>query len=276
LLAVAALVLIASAIVQFASSAIFSRAGSPISVPAHLNPRFGGRVYRSLERLWPAPFVEAMLARALLDAGDIDAASRQVQRMPPSAARSALAARVALARGDHEAAITDFLAALDIDGLQGEVDRLRESGRLIEAYQLEAATRERLARAGTHPDAVAESYWRSGVLARMLAVQDAGRRDRWLQQELGDYRQAFSLAPWSGKYWLEAGTAALVIGKLKDARVYYQRAIEVDPGMADAWAGLGVLALRNGDRRGALWYAARSRSVNPASTMLGRLDRGLR
>lgn len=247
-----------------------------MSLSARLNLQFGVRVYRSLEGRWPAPFVEAMLARAALEEGDIDAAGRHVQRMPPSVARDALAARVALARGDHQGAITEFLAALDIKELQREVDRLRASGHLAEAYQLENATRGRLAGSGTHPDAVAESYWRSGVLARMLAAQDPARRDAWLRIALEDYRQAFSLAPWSGKYWLEAGTQALVLGELKEARVYYERAVAVDPGMADAYAGLGVLALKDGDRKTALRYASRSRSIDPQSTMLRRLDRSLR
>jgi tetratricopeptide (TPR) repeat protein len=275
-LALTVLVLGVLAWLQFASDAIFARTGSPVSLPAHLSLQFGVRVYRSLEGVWGAPFVEAMLARAALDQGDIAAAREHVRRMPPSASRSALAGRVALASGQHAAAVADFLAALDIDELQRETDRLQRSGDLVHAYDLESATRARLAQAGTHPDAVAESYWRSGVLARGLAAQDRRASDKWLRAALDDYRQAFSLAPWSGKYWLEAGTAALVVGELKDARVYYQRAIEVDPRMADAYAGLGVIALRNGDRPTALWYAARSRSLSPASTMLRRLDRGLR
>lgn len=114
------------------------------------------------------------------------------------------------------------------------------------------------------------------MLARALGAREVRPNERWLRVALDDYRQAFSLAPWSGKYWLEAGTAALVVGQPKDARVYYERAIEVDPRMADAYAGLGVIALHDGDRSTALWYAARSRSLNPASTMLRRLDRGLR
>ena len=270
-----ALALIAFAILQWASGAIFSRAATPLSLPAHLNVQFGVTVYRALEHAWGPPFVEAMLARAALEEGDIAAAREHVSKMPPSVTRSALEGRVALASDQHELAISDFIAALDIDELQREVDRLQQRGQLMQAYRLENLTRARLVQAGTHPDAVAESYWRSGVLARALANRVQPPDPRWLHIALDDYRQAYSLAPWSGKYWLEAGTGALVIGQYDDARRYYQRAVEVDPQMADAYAGLGVIALHQGDRQTALRYAARSRALNPASTMLRRLDRSL-
>jgi len=232
--------------------------------------------YRALERIWAPPFVEVMLARAALDQGVVAAAREHVLKMPPSQTRSALEGRVALASGQHAAAVADFIAALDITQLQREVDRLQGSGELTQAYHLENLTRARLAQAGTHPDAVAESYWRSGVLARALANRRQPPDQGWLRVALDDYRQAYSLAPWSGKYWLEAGTGALVIGQYDDARRYYQRAVEVDPRMADAYAGLGVIALHEGDRQSALQYAARSRALNPASTMLRRLDRSLK
>ncbi|MBV8689231.1 MAG: tetratricopeptide repeat protein [Candidatus Eremiobacteraeota bacterium] len=275
MLVVVALILGAFAILQWASGAIFWRAGSPASVPAHLNVQFGVGVYRALERVWAPAFVEAMLARAALDQGDIAAAQAHVAKMPPSQTRSALEGRVALASGRHADAVADFIAALDIDQLQREVDRLEQRGELLRAYDLENLTRARLAQAGTHPDAVAESYYRSGVIARALANREQPPNSRWQRIALDDYIQAYSLAPWSGKYWLEAGTGALVIGQYDDARRYYERAVEVDPQMADAYAGLGVIALHQGDRQGALRYAARSRSLNPASTMLRRLYRSL-
>ncbi|MBV9737637.1 MAG: tetratricopeptide repeat protein [Candidatus Eremiobacteraeota bacterium] len=272
---VAALVLSAFAILQLASGAIFAGSGAPFSVPAHLSLQFGVNVYRALEHIWAPPFVEAMLARAALDQGDVAAAREHVLKLPPSQTRSALEGRVALASGQHAAAVADFVAALDIAQLEREVDRLQGSGELTQAYQLENLTRARLMQAGTHPDAVAESFWRSGVLARALADRRQPPEAKWLRVALDDYRQAYSLAPWSGKYWLEAGTGALVIGEYDNARHYYQRAVEVDPRMADAYAGLGVIALHEGDRQSALQYAARSRALNPASTMLRRLDRSL-
>ena len=272
---VAALILSAFAILQWASGAIFSHAASPVSLPAHLSARFGVGIYRALERVWGPPFVEAMLANAALEQGDIAAAQAHVLKMPPSQTRSALEGRVALASGRHAAAVADFMAALDIDQLQREVDRLEQRGELMHAYELENETRTRLMQAGTHPDAVAESYYRSGVLARALANREQPPNKRWLRVALDQYIHAYSLAPWSGKYWLEAGTGALVIGHYDDARRYYQRAVEVDPQMADAYAGLGVIALHQGNRQNALWYAARSRSLNPASTMLRRLNKSL-
>ncbi len=275
LLVAAALVLSAFAILQCASGAIFSQAAAPFSLPAHLSSQFGVSVYSALEHFWAPAYVESMLARAALAHGDIAAARNHVAKMPPSKTRSALEGRVALASGQHAAAVADFIAALDIDQLQAEVERLQSRGDLMRAYELENLTRMRLAQAGTHPDAVAESYYLSGTIARALANRARPADARWLRVALADYRQAYSLAPWSGKYWLEAGTGALVIGQYGDAQRYYQHAVEVDPQMADAYAGLGVIALHEGNRQSALYYAARSRSINPESTMLRRLDRSL-
>ena len=217
-----------------------------------------------------------MLSRAALDAGDAAAAQTHVDRMAPSVEREELLARIALARGDHAAAMGHFLDAADINALDAEVDRLRHADRIDEAYVLESATRERLARTGTHPDAVAESFWRSGELATAHGYENPPQRDHWFLIGLDDYRQALALSPFSEKFLLAAGIQSLDLLQYKASRAYFARSIDVNPASAQAYAGLGIIALRSGDRRAAQAYAARSRALDSHSRFLARLDRELR
>ncbi|MDP9016913.1 MAG: hypothetical protein M3N19_01155 [Candidatus Eremiobacteraeota bacterium] len=271
----AAVALAVFAVLQMASSAIFASAGSPQSVPAHLRPAFGEAVYSGVEKVFPARYVEAMLVRAALDRGDLNAAELHLARMAPSVGRSELAGRVALARNSHNDAMRNFLDADDLDALHAEVRRLTGAGQLRAAYDFENAIRARLARTATHPDAIADSFWRSGVLASALAVQSPALRAHWLLTGLQDYRDALSLAPFSEKYLLAAGTQSLDLHLIKAASEYFERSVSADPASADAYAGLGVVALERGDRQAAQTYAARSRSYDAKSQMLARLDREL-
>ena len=255
------------AVLQGASASVFSRAGTQFSVPAHLPQDFGVRVYSALEAFFPLPFVESMLVRAELSRGDGAAARVHVLRMPPSVARSEFSARIALLLGDHAAAMASFLDAGDVDALRDEVARLSNAGDLRGAYNLENATRARLASNATHPDLVAESYWRSGVLASRLHL---------MKTALRDYRSALTLAPFSEKYLLGAGTESAQLSRYGDARDYFARCLAVDPASADAVAGLGLVALRTGDRGAAQAYAERSRALDTQSSMLATLERALR
>jgi tetratricopeptide (TPR) repeat protein len=259
--------LIVAAVLQGASASIYGAAASPVSIPAHLPPIFGRRVYTVVERMYPSSWIEALLARAALSEGDLPLAQMHVDKMDPSVARSELHGRLALATGDHAGAMRDFLDAVDIDAVQAEVDRLRAGGRIAAAYTLENAIRARLLSNSTHPDAVAESYWRSGVLASELGM---------LQTGLTDYRAALALAPFSEKYLLAAGTQSLELHQYKNAKDFFERGVGVDPGSADAYAGLGVVALRLGDRGLASSYERRSRLLDPSSQMLAALERELR
>lgn len=251
---------------QFASAAVFSRSASPFSLPAHLAPELGAAMYGRLERVLPLPFVESMLVHADIDRHDWTAAQHHVLRLPPSTARSEFLAQIALQRGDRAAATRDFLDAVDVDALRAEVERFTAAGDVRAAYALENATRERLGSTPTHPDLVAESFWRSGELAVRLHMTEAA---------LADYRQALTLAPFSEKYLLAAGTQAVQLQRLRDARSYFERCLSVDPASADALAGLGLVALRRGDRATAQAYAQRSRAIDPHAEMLSSLERAM-
>lgn len=259
--------LVSLAVLQAASASIYSSAGSPASIPARIPSEFGRNVYVAIERIFPASWVESMLVRSALSDKNLLDAQTHLARMEPSVTRSELAARIALEQGDHSAAMNHFLDAVDLDAVQAEVDHLSEAGHLDRAYALENAVRVRLRSNATHPDAVAESYWRSGVLASKLGQLQAG---------LADYRDALALAPFSEKYLLAAGTQSINLQQYKNAGDYFERSMSVDPASADAYAGMGVVALRQGNRASAESYERRSRSLDPNSEMLAALDRDLK
>ncbi|GAC1504007.1 MAG: hypothetical protein NVS1B14_09720 [Vulcanimicrobiaceae bacterium] len=85
-----------------------------------------------------------------------------------------------------------------------------------------------------------------------------------------------ALAPFSSKYLIAAGSQNLNLGQYKMARAYFERSVEVDPASADAYAGLGIVALALGDRPSAESFAARSGALDHRSTMLQHLKRSLR
>lgn len=248
---------------QIGSDAIYSKAGTPQSLPAHLPLSLGERIYRVIAQVAPAPYVNAMLADAAMQRGDLNAAQRYASRLPDSVRRSDLLGRIARARGDHARAEYYFVLADDVFAIGDEVDALAKSDP-AGAYRVEETFIRRLERKATHPDALAEAYWRLGVLASQL-----GRPPLAMKH----FQSAVDLSPLSGKYLIAAGFQAYDLHDNAAAQAYFQRAIAVDPGSADAYAGAGMTALRLGDRATARMYAARSRSYDPRSHALYTLEK---
>jgi tetratricopeptide (TPR) repeat protein len=266
LVAIAAIIALALGAMQLGSDAIFARAGEPASLPAHLPSAAGVAIYRAASRIAPAPYIDTMLARAALDRGDLTQAQQYALRLPASARRDDLLARIAQARGQDDVAQRYFVRAADIEAIDSAVRGLasRDPAR---AYALESALMRRLRAGGTHPDFVAEAYWQMGTLAwsqskRQLAMQD--------------YGEAVQLSPLSEKYLLSAGFAAYELRQDRAAKRYFTRVIGVDPASADAYAGAGMVALRQGNRAQALQYAARARASNPHAGSLATLESLLR
>ncbi|HWT04245.1 MAG TPA: O-antigen ligase family protein, partial [Xanthomonadales bacterium] len=255
------------AFVQLGSDALFARAAAPFSLAARLPAGFGTHVYESLERLAPLPFVEAMLTGDALQRGDLAAASAHAARMPAGTLRNEDQARIALARGRHDEAVRRFLEAGDDAALQADVVELMRTGRAREAYALEDRVRRRLVASKTRPNAVADSWWRLGRLAaRMRDVPEAER----------DYARARALAPLNTKYLIESGMLALQRRHADAARALFARAAEVDPGSADAVAGMGLAALDAGDRAESERLAVRAVRINARAPLVLRLQRHLR
>ncbi len=256
----------AAAFVQLGSDAMFARIGAPVSLAAHLPAGFGTRVYETLERVAPLPFVEAMLTDDALRRGDLAAASVHAARMPAGTLRNEDEARIALARGRHDEAIRRFLEAGDAAALQADVLLLMQTGRAPEAYALEQRVRQRLAAATTRPNALADSWWRLGRLA--LRMND-------VRQAEDEYARARALAPLNTKYLIDSGTLALQRHHGDAARALFARAAEIDPAGADAVAGMGLAALERGDRADAAKLAERAQHLNGRAPLAIRLQQRL-
>jgi tetratricopeptide (TPR) repeat protein len=264
---VACVLALPCAFVQTASSAVYASAAAPFSLPAHLPAGLGTRMYETVERFAPLPFVETALAEDALRRGDLDVSVQHAQRIPPGPIRADLEARAAAAHGNTAGAIRSYLNAGDDEALQPVVTALERNGRAREAYELERSIRDTLIAVETRPNALADSWWRLGRLA--IRLGDA-------QEAAHDYERAIALAPLNTKYLLDAGLLELSRRKTAAATPFFARASEIDPTDADAVAGMGLAALQSGDVAGARSLAARAMALNARATLAHRLQQALR
>lgn len=264
--------------VQLASDALESNAAAPDTMPRHIPVRFGLAVYRTLDRLAAAPYVEATLAQEALAVGDAAAAERYALRLPASPARNELLARVATMHGRTQLALEYFLVAPDPNAVTSSAAALAVRNPAA-AYALEHLLKVYLSRNATHPDAVAEIDWEMGRFANRQAwrqVPGSALQRAWLQRAQRDFDAAVGLAPLSERYVVEAANQANVLGEHDRARKLFADAADVDPASADAIAGLGVVAWENGDRNAAARYLMRARSLDPSALMVRALENDLR
>jgi hypothetical protein len=263
---------------QLASDALDSGAAAAGTLPRHIPRRFGLSVYRALDRIAPAPYVETSLAQEALERRDAGAAERYAVRLPASPMRDELLARVALIRGQVSLAREYFLAAPDPDAVAEAADALalRDPAG---GYALERLLAIRLAGSGTHPDALGQTYWRMGRLANREAwrqVPGSALQRAWLRRGLRDFEASVRLAPLSERYVVSAANQADLLGERRRARELFAQGADIDPASADAIAGLGVVAWQDGDRRAASLYLARARALDADALMVRALERDLR
>jgi tetratricopeptide (TPR) repeat protein len=130
-----------------------------------------------------------------------------------------------------------------------------------------------------HPDAVAQTRWQMGLFANEAAwrkVPASPSQRFWLYRALTDFEAAAALAPLSERYALAAANQADLLAQRDRAESFFERAAGIDPGSADALAGLGVVALQRGDRRAAQDYLDLARARDPQARMVRALERALR
>jgi hypothetical protein len=269
---------VALGILQLASDALDSGAAAAETLPRHVPPQFGRSVYRALDRIAPAPYVETSLAQEALERRDAGAAERYAVRLPASPVRDELLARVALIRGQASLAREYFLAAPDPDAVAGAADALAVRDPAA-GYALERLLAIRLAGSGTHPDALGQTYWRMGRLANREAwrqVPGSALQRAWLRRGLGDFEASVRLAPLSERYVVSAANQADLLGERRRARELFAQGADIDPASADAIAGLGVVAWQDGDRKTASLYLARARALDADALMVRALERDLR
>lgn len=237
------------------------------SVPAHVPAALGERTYRAVAAVAPLAFVNVELARAALGRGDLSVARVSLARLPASSERARLEAELARREGHPDLAVALWLEAADLPALDAQVARLRSAGQPAEALALLRRICVRLKSDPTHPDALAECYWRSAVVETQLKAFGAAR---------ADYERAGALAPFSTKYSLAAGVLALKLNDVAGARASFARSAAVDPASGDAYAGLGMTELAQGNLQRARAYEARSRALDPRSRLLARLEAALK
>jgi tetratricopeptide (TPR) repeat protein len=276
--AVVALAVVAFATLQLASDALDARAAAAGTLPQEIPLSFGRTVYRVLDRVAPASYVERSLAQEALARGDAGAAERYAVRLPASPARDELFANIASMRGQALLAREYFLAAPDPDAVGRSADALAVRDPAA-GYELEQLLEKRLALGGTHPDAVADAYWRMGRFANRQAwrqISGSIRQRAWLARGLQDFEAAVSLAPLSERYLVSDANQADLLGERERARMLFAQAAGIDPADADAVAGLGVIAWEQGDRSAAVAYLAHARALDPHALMVRALERDLR
>jgi tetratricopeptide (TPR) repeat protein len=280
-LRVALVVVVAAAIaslglIQLASYAFAASQAAAGTLPTRVALPFGLAIYRTLDAAAPAPYVEAELSAHALATGRPEAALRYALRLPASPSRDELLARIARARGDETLALEYFLAAPDPAAVQQSVDELARHDPAA-AYASEGMLAARLSLLTLHPDSLAEVRWRMGELANEQAAREPiPSRSRWLRAGLRDLEAAVALAPLSNKYAIAAANQAILLGDPLRARTLFEQVVDANPTSADAVAGLGVAALRMGDRATAVAQLDRARRLDPQAGMVRALESALR
>ena len=205
---------------QVGSSALFSRAGAPFSLPAHLPHQFGVRFYDGVAHLVPLPAIDVMLTADALNHGDMRTAEHYAARIPAGVLASETRGRIAMAQGKLDEAAQFYLDAGDDEELQNIVGVREFLGGPSAAHALETRIRDSLAAAGTRPNGLADSWWRLGNIATRLGD---------LREAADDYEHAIALAPLNTKYLKDAGKLAIRRGDTRRADALFKRAVEIDP-----------------------------------------------
>jgi tetratricopeptide (TPR) repeat protein len=265
------------ACVQAASSAFSADAAVPYAVARHVPLRFATAVYGTLVRIAPAPYVTSSLAAYELGRGDFARAHAYAISMPASPVRDDLLARSAAAGGNGPLAFEYYLAAPDVDAVESYVESAATHDP-AKAYELEEILSRRLALSGTHPDGVAETRWRMGLLANRRAwreVPDSPAQGAWLERAMDAFASALALAPLSDRYAIAAANQAMLLGQIERSKTLFAQAERSNPGSADAIAGLGVVAYQEGDVHAATDALLRAERIDPNALMVRALSHDL-
>lgn len=232
-----------------------------------------------VDTLDPAlPMPEALrilLVRRALGAHDLARAAALAERLGPSTDRSSFQARLAQLRGDARAAQRGWFDAGDYDELEQIVDELERRGDLRGAERLQSTIVVRLAQDRTHPNTLAEAWWRLGVLDAALPprARCAEGTRACEQHALTAYERAIELAPLSAKYLISAASQELNLNDLDAAQRYFERAAEQVPGSVLIPVGYGEVAVRRGDFATARRRLGEARRIDAAEPAVGRLAR---
>jgi len=250
---------------QFLASVVLRDYATPAAWPA-LVPASLARAIDAREPLFASGALREQLARLALESGDLSLAQQRIAALAPSPERDALEGRLAELRGDGVAAARAYLAAGDSEGVQRRATALAAAGHGAEALALERSLVARLQTDPGQVDALADAWLAIGGLE---ASQGSPQRSSEA------FARAVALAPLSERYLLPAGTQALEAGDLNAAQRYFTQAREADPSAAEAYAGLGEVALHRGDVAGARDELERAERLGPQVPSVRKLAHDL-
>ena len=245
---------------------------------AHAPPGLGAAVDGLDPSLPMPPALRLVLARRALDRHDDPRAQALIAGLGQTPDRLALEGRLADARGDRESAVRMFLAAGDLADLEARIDELAKAGALEAALALQRETVARLARDPTQGDALAQADFALGRLEQRQAYRfplASPERERHQTSAAQAYERAVALAPLQERYLIAYANELVNAGRLDAAAAGFRRAWDVDPTSAEALAGLGDVAHRQGDDAAARAYLARSRVLDATDAAVRRLAREL-
>jgi tetratricopeptide (TPR) repeat protein len=257
---------------QVCSDALLRQYADP-RAPLQRAPLSADAAAAFAERYLPLPAVRLVLARRAVADRDLARAEMLVASLSVSRDREELAAELADLRGRHARAVDGYLAAGDWRALTSEVERLDGGGDYRAARTLQDHVVGRLERDATHPDALAEGWWRLGILDAECGEREPAARRSWRLRSLVDYEYAVGLAPLSERYLLSAANEALTLREFETAARYFQRVLDVDPKGAQALVGLASVALARGDDSRARGYFERAREIDDQLPDVRRLAR---
>jgi len=219
------------------------------------------------------PALRLVMARSALAAHDVARARADVAQLRPSPDRFALEGGIAEALGDSAVAMAAYLAAGDLNAVERRVEILAQEQHVGDALALQHLIIARLGADRTQADALAEAYFRLGLLEQRQAYAlGAGSARRVHErQALTAYESAVKLLPLAERYLIAAGNQQLNLHEVDAAVRSFERAHDADPTSADPLVGLGDAAARRGDAAGARAYLDRARAIAPMSEAVGRL-----
>jgi tetratricopeptide (TPR) repeat protein len=219
-----------------------------------------------------------VLARQALARGDFATADVDLGLLAPSRDRLALAGGLADARGDASGALRAYLAADDLADVERAVETLEARGRIAEALALQEDLVRRLAADPTQIDALAQADFDLGRLQETQAYQfGVGTAVRHAHELAGAaaYAHAVDLAPFEERYLIAFANQEINLRDFKAAGRAFERARDADPTSVEPVAGLGAVALADGDVAFARACLERARTLDPASAATHRLASAL-
>lgn len=151
--------------------------------------------------------------------------------------------------GHFDNAINDYLAAHAVERVGGAVDRLAGEGRYDDAIDLERALASRL---GTgmlsQADVASADYLIGGLDNRAArAIRYPAKVAAYHADAIRSFKRASQLAPFNEGYLLSLGFAEAAWGDKREARVAFEKVLDLHPHQSDAERGLEQIGVRDDD-----------------------------